>query len=281
MSRLRIEHTTGYRYAEPAAASYNEARMLPVSGDGQFVLHSQLDIAPHTTVNQYDDYWGTRVTSFDVLTPHTELELRATSLVEVRPRALRHRDLTWEGLERLAAGSTRIIEAIPQTPSTQPAEDLVEQAKEIAGRAAGPDAAAMEIARLVGEEISYASGSTHVLTTAAESWEARSGVCQDIAHVTLGALRSVGIPARYASGYLHPNPKAEIGEEVRGESHAWVEWFSGDWNAWDPTNLIDIGERHVVVGVGRDYTDVPPLRGILAGGGESELFVDVTIVRET
>ena len=98
--------------------------------------------------------------------------------------------------------------------------------------------------------------------------------------LTLGALRSVGIPARYVSGYLHPRPDAVVGETVVGESHAWVEWFCGAWKAYDPTNLIDIGDRHVTVGRGRDYGDVAPLRGVYAGPYGSKLFVTVEITRE-
>jgi transglutaminase-like putative cysteine protease len=123
-------------------------------------------------------------------------------------------------------------------------------------------------------------GVTGVHTTAAEAWSGRRGVCQDIAHLALGALRSVGIPARYVSGYLHPKPDAAIGETVAGESHAWVEWFCGSWRGFDPTNLIDIGDRHVTVGHGRDYNDVAPLRGIYAGPSSSSLFVTVEITRE-
>jgi transglutaminase-like putative cysteine protease len=123
-------------------------------------------------------------------------------------------------------------------------------------------------------------GITGVHSTATEAWEARKGVCQDIAHITLGALRAVGIPARYVSGYLHPRPNAGVGEAVTGESHAWVEWFSGDWWGFDPTNNIEIGDRHVLVGRGRDYNDVPPLRGVYAGPFKSQLFVKVTITRE-
>jgi transglutaminase-like putative cysteine protease len=90
----------------------------------------------------------------------------------------------------------------------------------------------------------------------------------------------VGIPARYVSGYLHPQPDAAIGQTVAGESHAWVEWFCGDWRGFDPTNLIDIGDRHVTVGRGRDYNDVSPLRGVYAGPYGSKLFVTVEITRE-
>ena len=92
----------------------------------------------------------------------------------------------------------------------------------------------------------------------------------------------MGIPARYVSGYLHPRPSAGIGETVSGESHAWVEWYcGGEWRGFDPTNRIDIGDRHVAVGRGRDYNDVPPLRGVYAGPYGSTLFVTVEITRES
>jgi len=124
-------------------------------------------------------------------------------------------------------------------------------------------------------------GVTGVHSTAREAWKERKGVCQDITHLALGALRAVGIPARYVSGYLHPIPDAAIGVTVAGESHAWLEWFCGDeWRGFDPTNLIDIGDRHVLVGRGRDYNDVPPLRGVYAGPFGSTLFVSVEITRE-
>ena len=281
MSRLRIRHTTGYRYEQPAVASYNESRMLPSTSDGQFVIYSNLDIRPNTSINTYEDYWGTKVVSFDVLAPHTELQLTATSLVEVRPRITGGHDLLWEQLAKVASRATQHVEQLGQTVRTRPSEDLVRASREIADASETPGAAAAAIARMVGEEMEYMSGVTHVHTLASEAWANRKGVCQDIAHITIGALRSVGIPARYVSGYLHPRREPQIGETIRGESHAWVEWFAGEWNAWDPTNLIDIGERHVKIGLGRDYNDVPPLRGVYAGAGTSQLFVSVEITKES
>lgn len=281
MSRIRIRHTTGYRYEKPAMASYNESRMLPSSSDGQFVIYSNLDIRPNTSINTYEDYWGTKVVSFDVLSPHTELQLTATSLVEVRPRLSGGHDLSWEQLAKVSQRATQYVEQLAQTTRTRPTDDLVAAAQEIKDASSSPGEAASAIARLVGEEMEYMSGVTHVHTLASEAWPNRKGVCQDIAHITIGALRAVGIPARYVSGYLHPKREPVIGETIRGESHAWLEWFTGEWNAWDPTNLIDIGERHVKVGLGRDYNDVPPLRGVYAGAGKSQLFVSVEITKES
>ena len=113
--------------------------------------------------------------------------------------------------------------------------------------------------------MTYQPGSTGVNTPALEAWRARTGVCQDYAHLVVGTLRQVGLPARYVSGYLHPDADAAIGETAVGESHAWVEWWLGDWTGHDPTNNGAVGERHVLVGRGRDYTDVPPIKGLVAG----------------
>lgn len=172
------------------------------------------------------------------------------------------------------------VEQLAQTGRTSPHPDVAEIARGIAGQHSDPGTAAHAIASTIGDAVQYMHGVTGVHSTASEAWEARKGVCQDIAHITLGALREVGIPARYVSGYLHPRPSAEVGVAVTGESHAWVEWFAGDWQGFDPTNSIEIGDRHVLVGRGRDYGDVPPLRGVYAGPVTSHLHVKVTITRE-
>ena len=281
MKRLRIEHATGFEYQGDVSASYNEARMLPSSTDSQFVLSSALDIDPSTSVNQYVDYFGTRVAAFDVLSPHSELKITARSLVEVRPRPIEHVDLTWDRLAQEVVRSIETIEQLGQSARTKPHPEVAEIARSIAGKHDHPGHAAHAIAVAIGEAVEYMQGITGVHSTAAEAWDARKGVCQDMAHITLGALREVGIPARYVSGYLHPQAEAEVGQAVTGESHAWVEWFAGDWQGFDPTNNIEIGDRHVLVGRGRDYNDVPPLRGVYAGPFKSHLHVKVTITRET
>ena len=116
-------------------------------------------------------------------------------------------------------------------------------------------------------------------TSAVQAWNERAGVCQDYAHLTLLMLRAVGVPCRYVSGYLHPKRSAGLGESVAGQSHAWVEAWTGNWWAIDPTNNTSIFEQHVSVGVGRDYADVPPLKGVFSGGGSKALEVVVDITR--
>jgi len=282
LNRLRIKHMTGFHYGGDVTASYNEARMLPVSAEGQLVLYSNLEILPISSHHNYVDYWGSRVSSFEILTPHKELSLTANSLVEVRPRAHDNASKTgWDELARAVERTTDTVEHLRQTRRTAPPDDVITLAREIAKKSDDVCAAALEICQAIGSAMQYRQGVTGVHSTAAEAWAVRKGVCQDIAHLALGALRSVGVPARYVSGYLHPKPNAAIGETVAGESHAWVEWFCGDdWRGFDPTNSIDIGDRHVLVGRGRDYNDVPPLRGVYAGPFGSTLFVKVEITRE-
>lgn len=279
MSRLRIVHRTGFRYEQPATASYNEARMLPHSREGQFVLQATLDISPTATQHSYADYWDTRVSTFEVLTPHQELSVTAISVVDVRPLPPAGVGIEWDELAARIVQSLTLAECVRQTPATEPDEEMHELALRIEAEGGGVDETAYEICRTVGEAMEYRSGVTGVSSTARDAWPARSGVCQDIAHVALGVLRSAGIPARYVSGYLHPDPTAAIGQAVTGESHAWVEWYSGEWRGYDPTNLVEVGESHVYVGHGRDYPDVAPLRGVYAGPSASELFVSVEVTR--
>ncbi|WP_447912264.1 transglutaminase family protein [Microbacterium phyllosphaerae] len=279
MSRLRIVHRTGFRYEQPATASYNEARMLPHSRDGQFVLQATLDISPTATQHSYADYWDTRVSTFEVLTPHQELSVTATSVVDVRPLPHAGVGIDWDELAARIPLALALAECVTQTPATDPDEEMRELALRIEAEGGGVDETAFEICKTVGEAMEYRSGVTGVSSTARDAWPTRSGVCQDIAHVALGVLRAAGIPARYVSGYLHPDPTAAIGQSVTGESHAWVEWYSGEWRGYDPTNLVEVGESHVYVGHGRDYADVAPLRGVYAGPSASELFVSVEITR--
>ncbi|HMR47798.1 MAG TPA: transglutaminase family protein [Arachnia sp.] len=277
MSRLRIVHRTGFRYEKPATASYNEARMHPHTREGQFVLETSLEISADASRNTYSDYWGTTVSTFEVLTPHEELSVRATSIVDTRSRPTRPLDMGWAELARRIPTSITLTECLEQTAATATDDDMEALAAQVKAEGHDVDRTALAICQGVGEAMEYRRGVTGVHSTAQEAWRARTGVCQDIAHVSLGVLRAAGIPARYVSGYLHPDREAPIGKPVVGESHAWVEWFAGEWRGYDPTNLVEIGELHVYVGHGRDYSDVPPLRGVYAGSSGSDMFVSVEL----
>jgi len=282
MKRLRIVHTTAISYDGEVSTSYNEARMLPVGTERQLVLSAQLDVRPAAHQASYLDYWGTRVTAFDVLSPHREITIAATSLVEVSAGSglAGLEDVGWQAVRDRAAGSMTAAEHSGQTRRTEPTEEILELAAEAVAVTTTPDEAALEICHRVGSAMEYLQGVTGVHSTAAEAWAERRGVCQDIAHVAVGALRGVGIPARYVSGYMHPQLEPEVGTAVRGESHAWVEWLTGGWRSFDPTNLCPVGDRHVLVARGRDYDDVAPFRGVYAGPDASRMEVTVEITRE-
>ncbi len=124
----------------------------------------------------------------------------------------------------------------------------------------------------------YEPGATDVSTTASGALDLGAGVCQDFVHVAIAVLRACGIPARYASGYLHPDEDAGIGDSVTGQSHAWLEAWLGAWHPIDPTSGAAVGERHVLVARGRHYGDVAPLKGVFHG--PPDLSVDVRVAIE-
>ncbi len=274
--QLRVRHTTGYRYAEGAIASFNEARMTPVTTADQIVLRSRLEVTPTPWMTEYRDYWGSVVNAFEVHEPHDELLVVATSTVQTSAAVVSEQGVPWEALD---AVRDRYIEFLTMSHWVAPPPDLLGELEPERGRAATPSAYAHAVCDFINERLSYVEGATEVTSTGADAWQARSGVCQDFAHITLGVLRSAGIPARYVSGYLHPHQDPLIGEEVAGESHAWIEWWDGAWVGFDPTNDKAADAHHVIVARGRDYDDVPPLRGIYSTRGDSELFVNVAVTR--
>ncbi len=276
--QLRIVHTTGYKYDGGAKASYNEARLTPTTSAEQIVVHSRLDISPVPWTYGYRDYFGAEVAAFEISEPHETLRVTSVATVHTNrpvpaPPALAWAEITSDDVADLHCEylATDDLVACP--------EDLLEAAREIAAASSRPGAAAREICALVHDSMAYEPGSTDVLTTAAAAWEQRAGVCQDLVHVVIGALRAIGVPARYVSGYLHPSAEPTVGVAVAGQSHAWVEWWDAGWRGFDPTTDEAVGNRHVSIAAGRDYRDVRPLAGIYSGGCTSSMFVDVQITR--
>lgn len=264
--RLMVRHVTRMEYADEARSSYNELRMTPATG----VLTSRIVVQPAAQIYSYQDYWGTTVSTFDVSHPHRSLTVEALSRVEtsasVRPRNIP------------VKADPALGELLCRTPMTSVSGELAELART---QARGRDLheSAEAICAVVAARVAYMPGSTGVQTSAQEAWDQGQGVCQDMAHLTVGLLREAGLPARYVSGYLHPDPSAAIGEAVEGQSHAWVEYWAGDWLPLDPTNGLPVGEAHVVVARGRDYSDVPPLKGVYQGPPESHQEITVTVTR--
>jgi transglutaminase-like putative cysteine protease len=277
--RLRVVHTTTVTYTEPVRASFNEVRMTPLTLPSQVTLESRVSAGPGVPVWTYSDYWGTYVSVFDITDPHRDLVIRAQSTVETDQVAAGPgwTPLPWAEL-RARADADRLLEYLLPTSLTAVtpavAAEVVDEV-----RGADPVETATEVAARVRARVSYMPGATGVRTDAQEAWDQGQGVCQDMAHVTVALLRAAGLPARYVSGYLHPDPAAGPGQTAVGESHAWVEYWAGEWQACDPTSGAPVRERHVVVARGRDYADVPPLKGIYHGAPASAQTVTVEVTR--
>ncbi|ANS66802.1 transglutaminase family protein [Streptomyces lincolnensis] len=276
--RLRIRHITRVAYAQAAVSSHNEVRMTPLTLPGQTTLDARVAISPTATTWSYWDYWGTQVTGFDLMDPHADLTITASSLVETHPPGELPAAPPWAEIAEETARS-RLSEFASPTPRTTMPAELVEKARQVAA-GLDPHETVVAVSSMVADRVSYLPGTSTVNTSAAEAWEQGAGVCQEIAHVTLALLRGVGLPARYVSGYLHPERDAELHRPVAGQSHAWVEYWAGDWCGYDPTNRTRADESHVVVGRGRDYDDVTPHKGVYRGvaGGPPEVTVEFTRV---
>ena len=277
MWRVRVVHSTGYAYESPVTASFNEARLTPRSDNRQNVILSRVETVPATRSYRYLDYWGTAVTAFDLHAPHTELEVTASSVVETDKPEPPVEKVTWDELESEAVVD-KFDEVLSPTHYT-PRSSRLRRVGERIAKYNDPQDAVIAAADWVNSELDYVPGTTGVHSSALDALREGKGVCQDFAHLTLAVLRGIGIPSRYVSGYLHPQRKAPIGETVDGQSHAWIQAWTGGWWNFDPTNDKEINEQYVSVGVGRDYADVTPLKGIYSGGGSTDLDVVVEITR--
>jgi transglutaminase-like putative cysteine protease len=277
MWRMRVVHSTGYAYKSPVTASFNEARLTPRSDSRQNVILNRVETVPATRSYRYVDYWGTAVTAFDLHAPHTELEVTSSSVVETDKGEVPERTVTWDDLTSEAV-IDRFDEVLSATHYT-PASKRIARVGQTIAKEHDPFDAVVAAANWAHSELAYVPGTTGVHSSALDALREGKGVCQDFAHLTLILLRSLGIPARYVSGYLHPVTDAPIGEAIDGQSHAWIQAWTGGWRHYDPTNDAEINEQYISVGVGRDYSDVPPLKGIYSGEGSTDLDVVVEITR--
>jgi transglutaminase-like putative cysteine protease len=275
--RIRVEHTSHYRYAQPVLSSFNEARLTPLTTVSQLLLESQLEVSPATPLQTYVDYWGSLVHAFDLHHAHDEFRVVGRSVVETTVPDFPSARLSWADLRHHDI-TDRFGELLAPTRQVPSDTRLLAVARDL--QASHPPiyagTAALEWVR---DQLTYVPGTTGVHTSAVEAWEGGEGVCQDFAHLTLAVLRTMGLPARYCSGYVHPDGDAAVGETVDAESHAWVEAWSGHWQALEPTAGGLAGPQHVLVARGRDYADVPPIKGIFNGGPTDHLDVKVRLTR--
>lgn len=304
---LRVTHDTEYRYAARVESAQHQARLTPLATPRQQVLSFALDIEPAPeSVGTETDAFGNARTSFALNQPHDALFVRSRSVVRVTPPvwsagargepppAIAQPDpaqaSAWEAVRerfRFRAGqpydeASEFVFASPHV-ACDPALAAYAAVSFTPGRPLVQ--AAWDLMRRIHAEFTYAPNSTDVTTTALDALALRQGVCQDFAHVMIGALRSLGLAARYVSGYLLTQPPPGQPRLIGADaSHAWVEVYDpawpedGGWLQLDPTNDRAPGDDYVMLSVGRDYADVTPLRGVIRGGGaDQELRVGVTV----
>ena len=220
--RISIDHKTGFRYSSPVASSYNEARLTPATTNRQTVWTSRVSVEPTAWSFTFTDYWGTAVTTFELHELHKRLTVHAQSVVETRgdeqpwdtTRQVPGNDLGWAALNDRGVIDS-MAEFLTVNERTTPPEELSSLAAERADQP--PRLAALDVCRLIAERMTYETGSTTVTSVAADVWAQGRGVCQDYSHLALGALRSIGVPARYVSGYLHPGgprPNSTVTGEI-------------------------------------------------------------------
>jgi transglutaminase-like putative cysteine protease len=275
--RIGITHTTGFEYEGEVIASYNRARLTPADGNGQVLLDHSVVVTPAAAVFSSTDYWGTRVHAFDLHVPHHRLEVVGRSLVETADARPIPASVTWGALADPDI-TDQFCEYLAPSPLTKPDDAIAALGVELRDHHE-PVATVNAVVEWIRAHVTYERGVTGVQTPATGVLAARRGVCQDFAHLTIAILRPLGVPTRYVSGYLDPDATAEVGSTTHGESHAWVEVWTGAWWGLDPTSGEAVAERHVRVGHGRDYRDVAPLLGIFHGAPSKALTVSVALRR--
>jgi transglutaminase-like putative cysteine protease len=295
--RLRITHDTRYVYSPAVEAAQHMVYLTPPLTRAQLRLDARIEVSPTPVVltESLDVYRNVRA-YFEIAHPHAELLVRARSLMDTRPPEPVSSLISWEAVrdQFIYHAGTHwhpAAEAIYPSVHVHPGEVFIDYAKPSFTPGRPLLDAARELMQRVHHDFTYASNSTEINTPAAEALAMRRGVCQDFSHVMLSCLRSLGLPARYVSGYLLTQPPPGqprlIGSDA---SHAWVSVFLPDlaeqhgghgWYDLDPTNNRDgwgtPGEDFVRLAVGRDFSDISPMRGVIHGSGSHELHVGVTV----
>lgn len=287
-----IIHKTSYHYSEPASLSQNELFLQPRNTETQKVLKTQLKIFPDPQyLHHRIDFFGNSVHVFLVQQPHNELIMSHSSTVTTGPSLAPAPAVTpaWEMVARQLAAHEQ-----PETLDAYQyvfASPLVAITSEVHAYACNcflPGIPVLEGAVNLMERIfndfTYDKSATTVDTSVAQVLEARKGVCQDFAHLAISCLRSMGLAARYVSGYLETlPPPGKIKLIGADASHAWLSIFLPEtgWVDLDPTNNIIAGERHVTLAWGRDYADVTPVKGVVMGGGSHRLSVMVDVMAQS
>lgn len=280
---LRVRHVTEYEYADPVELAAHLAHLRPRILPYQDVLSFKLQVEPAPErVVEGRDHFGNPVAWLFLSGMHQLLRVSTDGMVEVRARPVPDpgTTLAWEHVAGLARASDAAEFAFPS-----PRVPILPSAQAWAAPSFPPGrpvlAGLLDLMHRISDDFRFDPEVTTVSTTVDRVLELRAGVCQDFAHVMIAGLRTLGLPARYVSGYLRTRPPPGQARLVGADqSHAWVGCWLGPALGWvdlDPTNAMVVGDGHVVLGWGRDYSDVSPVRGVLLGGGEHTLHVSVDI----
>jgi transglutaminase-like putative cysteine protease len=293
--RYRVRHQTVYHYGGSVAHSHQLLHLTPRDSANQICHSRELTLSPEPSTRRDDvDAFGNFVTRLEYDLPHECLEVLAEIAVEVS--ALRDvadgESAAWETVRDALTYSAQPMTAAYLDACRFRMESSYVRVKQSFGDYAADCfvpgrpllSCAESLMRKIHREFSYAPGATNISTSVIEAFEARRGVCQDFAHIMLACLRSRGLAARYVSGYLRTTPPPGSDAAMLGAdaSHAWVSVFCPPfgWIDLDPTNDVRVGSGHIVIGWGRDFGDVSPLRGVIVGGGRHRLSVRVSVQAE-
>ncbi len=283
-----ITHRTLYEYAAPVSVSHHVARLEPRASATQARENFSLQIFPEPTLRKARvDYFGNSLCFFAIQEIHNRLEIISHSRVSVNARKPVPPESTapWESVAEMFLDpvSPEVIEPyqfVFDSPQIRASQELADYARESFGKGTPLLVGTRDLTGRIFRDFKFDPRATTVATPLEEVWLKRRGVCQDFAHLGIACLRSLGLPARYVSGYLRTHPPAGKPRLVGADaSHAWFRIFcpGTGWMDFDPTNNVQPTEEHIIVAYGRDFGDVSPVAGILTGGGKHDVKVSVDV----
>jgi transglutaminase-like putative cysteine protease len=291
--RYQVKHITKYKYANKVSHCYNLANLMPRNTARQTCLESRMIISPQEThANKRTDYFGNISYHFEIQTPHSELTITAESLIDVaelRTDLNNDQGISYADALKLLKEmpSIDVIEAREfclDSPMIKVNQELIDYATPSFSLSRPLYTCVEELTSRIFTDFTYTPGFTNISTPLSEVLAHKKGVCQDFAHLQIGCLRAMGIPAKYVSGYMETLPPPGQEKLVGADAtHAWIAYYSPEdgWIEFDPTNDVRAGSKHIVTAEGRDYYDVTPLKGVIFGGGKSPILeVSVDVARK-
>lgn len=287
----RITHKTDYTYQLPVSLCHNVVRLTPRSTNKQFCKSSVVLITPGPDVLiEYEDFFGNKLVYFTIEKEHKKLSVHVSSeiekLIPADAQWPQNNYTTWEEVCRQTHTLTPELLDVKQFIATTPMTPADEAIAAYAVQSFPPGRSFFESSKnlmhRIFSDFKFQSGFTTIATPLSVVMKERKGVCQDFAHVAIACIRSIGLPARYVSGYIETLPPPGM-QKLAGvdASHAWFSVYipGSGWVDFDPTNNIIPAERHITIGWGRDYADITPLRGVIMSSGSHELKVSVDVRR--